>query len=338
VAASEDRGGMPGDGPCVTPAEVRAAAVRVAPHVRRTPLVESAWLSESAGADVRLKLESLQVTHSFKARGAVNAVQKHVERAALMGRPPAPLVTASAGNHGRALAFAAERAGVPLVVFTPRQAPRAKLEPIVRHGAELHAVADGYEEAEALALRHGERSGATFVSPYNHPDVIAGAGTVALEVFDDWPGVECVVVPVGGGGLASGVGVAALGSPWRVRVIGAEAARSPAFSASLAAGCITVVDVGPTIADGLAGNMEPASITFGLVRDCVERVVPVAEDAIERAVAGLAHVEHLIVEGAGATAVAGLLQGLSLEGRRVAVIVSGSNIDVARLSAIIGRA
>ena len=312
--------------------DVFAARRRIAPYLRPTPLHPSSWLSAVAGAEVRLKLESLQVTHSFKVRGALNAAAAHLERLAGDAALARPLVTASAGNHGRALAFAAERFGLPLVVYTPKDAPRAKLDHIAAHGADLRAVAATYEDSERLAKACAAAEGLTYISPYSHPDVIAGAATVALEMLEDWPEVETIVVPVGGGGLISGVAFAAKALSARVEVIGVETECSPAFHTSLAAGAITEVEVRPTIADGLAGNMDPETITFDFVRRYVDRVVLAPERAIEDAVRELVTREHLIAEGAGATAVAALVHGVRAAGRHVAVVVSGSNIDAARLA------
>ena len=310
---------------------------RIAPWIRRTPLIPSPWLSGLAGAPVRLKLESLQVTNSFKARGAMNAAVALLEGSAVGDVGPRRLVTASAGNHGRALAWAAEQLGLRVVVFTPRDAPRAKLDHIAAHGADLRAVAATYEDSERLAKACAAAEGLTYISPYSHPDVIAGAATVAIEILEDWPEVDAIVVPVGGGGLISGVAFAAKALSERVEVIGVETERSPAFHTSLAAGAITEVEVRPTIADGLAGNMDPETITFDLVRRYVDRVVLAPERAIEDAVRELVTREHLIAEGAGATAVAALVHGVRAAGRHAAVVVSGSNIDAARLADLLAR-
>jgi threonine dehydratase len=322
----------------MTLADVLAARRRIDPFIRRTPLIHSAWLSSLTGASVRLKLESLQVTNSFKARGAINAAAARLERAPDLVDRSEPLVTASAGNHGRALAFAAERLGLRLIVFTRRQAPRAKLDHIARHGADLRAVADTYEDAERLAKQFAAAERLTYVSPYSHPDVIAGAATVALEILEDWPEVEAMVVPVGGGGLVSGIGLAAKAMSEGIEIVGVEAESSPAFHTSLAAGRIVQVQVKPTIADGLAGNMDPETITFDCVRRWVDRVVLAPERAIEDAVRSLAADEHLIAEGAGAVGVAALASGLRLKGRHVAVVVSGSNIDRAQLVRLLADA
>ena len=232
------------------------------------------------------------------------------------------------------MAYAAERMGLQLVVFTPADAPRAKLDHITRHGADLRAIAPTYEDAERLAKAFAAQERVTYISPYSHPDVIAGAATVALEIIEEWPSVEAIVVPVGGGGLISGIAVVAKAVSPRIEVIGVEAEASPAFHTSLAAGRISVVDVKPTIADGLAGNMDAETITFDYVRRLVDRVVLASERSIEDAVRSLVTHEHLIAEGAGATGVAGLMSGLRPKGLNVAVVVSGSNIDQARLAGL----
>jgi threonine dehydratase len=314
--------------------EVYRARQRASPFVRRTPLVPSPWLTGACGADVHLKLESLQVTHSFKIRGALNAIASVTASAG----PDAAVVTASAGNHGVALAYAAKVARVPVTIFTPASAPATKLEAIARHGATLHAVAADYDDAERMALAFSAEHGATYVSAYNHPDVIAGAGTVGLEVIEQLPDVDMILVPVGGGGLLSGVALAAKGVRPGVRMIGVEAANNPVLARSLAAGMITHVDVLPTIADGLSGNLEPGSITFEMVRDLVDDMVAVSEDELRAAIRGLAAHEHVIAEGAGVPAVAALMSGrVDLTGRRTVAVVSGANIDVALLANVLGE-
>ena len=186
------------------PADVAASRRRINGRIRRTPLVRSDWLSDAASGDVYLKLESLQVTNSFKARGALNAVLSLVERMS-PGDPSPQIVTASAGNHGRALAWACEIAGLRPVVFTPCHAPDAKLSAIRRHGADLRADAADYEDAERTAKRFAAETGGYFISAYSHPDLLAGIGTIAVEILEELPNVSRVLVPVGGGGLIAGL-------------------------------------------------------------------------------------------------------------------------------------
>lgn len=292
----------------------------------RTPLRASPWLSSLAHADVRLKLEVLQPTFSFKIRGAFNAVLALVER----GRDLPPLVTASAGNHGRALAHAARAAGMSLTVYAPRDAPRSKLDAIRAAGATLELCAD-YDAAERRAKEHGETGAALFISPYSHPDVIAGAGTVGAEILDDWPDADVIVVPIGGGGLISGIAIAAAAHV-TTAVAGVEVEASTPFAQSLAAGRIVTIDVKPTLADGLAGNLDPDSVTFAIVKNLVRTMAVVGEGSLRDAIAGSIAEERLVVEGAGAAGIAAVLsKALDLRGRRVAVVVSGGNIDSEKL-------
>ncbi|HEV3056712.1 MAG TPA: threonine/serine dehydratase [Vicinamibacterales bacterium] len=306
---------------------------RIAPHVRRTPLVDSAWLSDIAGVRVGLKLESLQISNSFKSRGAFNAVLARMERG---HDAAAQLVTASAGNHGRALAGAAAAFGLPLSVFTPLNAPASKLDMIRRLGATLHAEARDYDEAERMAKAYAASTGAVFISPYSDEDIVAGAATIALELFEDAPDLETIVVPIGGGGLISGVAEASKSINPACRVIGVEAAASCAFQTSLRAGHLVEIVPGPTLADGLAGNPDPDTITFGMIQRFVDDIATVTEDDITQAIVGLVESEHLIVEGAGAVGVAALLTGRALSrSGRMAVVLSGSNIDGVRLARLL---
>lgn len=243
------------------------------------------------------------------------------------------LVTASAGNHGRALAHAARLAGLPLTVYASAQAPRVKLDAMRAEGADVRLCRD-YDEAEQRAKAHVD--GATFISPYAHPDVIAGAGTVGLEILEDWPDVETIVVAVGGGGLIGGIATAGRAISPGVRIVGAEAEASSPFTASLDAGRIVAIDVKPTLADGLAGNLDPDTPTFEMVRRLVDRIVRVPEPVLRSAVVGVVRHERLVAEGAGAAGVAALLCG-ELEWRgRIAVVLSGANIDADVLAALIG--
>lgn len=302
--------------------DIDQAAERLAGLAWRTPFVPSAWLSDVTGADVWLKLESVQETGSFKVRGAANAVA--LVRAT---RPDVTLVTtASAGNHGVALAYAGARLGVGVRVHLPATAPAVKRDGLRRHGAKI-VLAPTYDGAEAAA-QADRASGAVFISAYSDPAVIAGAGTAALEMLQDQPDLDLIVAPVGGGGLVSGTAI--LARSWRhaCDVVGVEAAASPVFTSALASGRVVKVAVGPTLADGLAGNMEPDSITFSIVRDLVREIVAVDETEIGSAMRGLALREHLLCEGAAATAVAGLVaRGREWAGRRIGVVLSGRNVD-----------
>lgn len=312
--------------------DILRARKRIAPFVRRTPLIRSIWLSDLAGADVFLKIESLQLSHSFKSRGAFNAVIARRER----GAGDTQLVTASAGNHGRALAAAAETFGLPLIVFTPTDAPQTKLAAIRRHNADLRAVGRDYDDAERQAKAYAAESGAAFISPYNDADVVAGAGTVALEIFEDLSGIDALVIPIGGGGLISGMATVAKAIAPACTTVGVEAEASCAFQTSVRAGRLVEIVPGPTLADGLGGNPDPETITFAFIRRLVDRIVTVGEPDLAGAIVGLVESEHLVAEGAGAAATAALVgRRIDITGKRVVVLLSGGNIDRGRLAMLL---
>lgn len=275
-----------------------------------------------------LKLETLQPTFSYKIRGAVNAVLRFQES---HGR--GPLVTASAGNHGRALAYAAAQAGIQLTVYVPAGAPRSKLDAIRALGCEMVPCAS-YDEAEERARAHAASGRALFISPYSHPDVIAGAGTVGLEIVDERPDVAAIAAAIGGGGLTSGVAIAAAARD--VTVIACEAEASQPFTQGRAAGRIVTVPVRETLADGLAGNLDPATITFEIVQRLVPQIVLVSEAEIRAAMRGVVERERLVAEGAAAVAVAAVLSRRLVVARGpIAVILSGANVDRQVLKAVL---
>jgi threonine dehydratase len=321
----------------VTSHDVFLAQKRLRGRVRRTPLVHSGWLSRATGAEVWLKLESLQVSHAFKVRGAFNAVAHLMERQPHgAGGPPPTVVTASAGNHGMALAWAAQEAGLRAVVFTPRDAAATKLEAIRRYGADLRAVADNYDDAERMALALAADEEALFVSPYDHPDIIAGGGTVGLEILDELPQVDVVVTPVGGGGLISGIATVFSAVAPATRIVGVEAALNPAFRVAVEHGRVTEIPVFPSIADGLGGNVHPETMTFGIIARHVTELTQATESELRDGIRQLLAHEHLVAEGAGIAAVAAALAGRGVRpGETAAIVVSGANIDVTRLGEIL---
>src|SRR4051794_38542132 len=275
---------------------VLRARRRIGPYVHRTPLMHSAWLSGLSAAQVFLKPESLQRSSSFKARGAFNAVIARLERR----DPPARLVTASAGNHGRGLAAAAKAFSLPLVVFTPADAPKSKLDAIRRDGADLRPDGRDYDDAERMAKAFAKETGAEFISPYSDEDVIAGAATVALEMFEDDPALDTLLVPIGGGGLISGIaGVAKAINPG-CEVVGVELDVSNAFQQSVRAGRLVEIVAGSSLADGLGGNPDPETITFAYIQRLVDRIVTVSEADLAAAIVGPLGGGDPVSEGAGA--------------------------------------
>jgi threonine dehydratase len=305
--------------------DIHAAADRIKRTAWRTPLILSPWLSETAGATVWLKLETVQATGSYKIRGATNALAR-----LKAARPDVTVVTtASAGNHGQGVALAAFVLGMRARVHIPATAAETKKRAMVRLGAELIEAPD-YDAAEARALEEAGagRNNVVYVPAYNDADVIAGAGTVALEMLDERPEIDTLIAPIGGGGLLSGTAIVARARVRSGLVIGTEAAASPAFTAALAAGRPVTIEVHDTLADGLAGNMEQDTQTFAIVRDLVDRVIQIDEPAIAQAMRDLILKERLVAEGASATAIAAISGGaLDLRGRHVGVILSGRNVD-----------
>jgi len=321
--------------PVIPLSDLRAAALRIAGAVHRTPLFGSRTLGERAGVDLGLKCESLQKTGSFKPRGALNIVLSLPEAKRARG-----LVTVSAGNHAQAVAWAARRVGAPCAVVMPDSAPRAKLEAVRGYGADVVLHADRATLFDRLYEVERER-GATFVHPFDDPVGLAGAGTVGLEIAEQAPDVEAVVVPVGGGGLMAGVASAVKQALPGCRVIAVELAAGPGLGPALAAGKPVPV---PRPADTLADGMTPpfvGAIPLDVARRCVDEIVTVTEAEIVAAMALLLTRAKLYVEGSGAAATAALLAGKVRlpKGARVVAIVSGGNIDPGRLfAAVNGRA
>jgi len=308
-------------------AAVEAARSRIAGQVWRTPLERSAWLSEWCGADVHLKLEGWQTTGSFKLRGAFNAVASMTPDERARG-----IVTASAGNHGQAVALAASRHGARAMVFVPRTAPDAKKSRIRSFGAVLDESAANYDDAEDAAMVHAARVGAMFVHAFSDDAVVAGQGTVGLEILEDLPAVRTIVVPVGGGGLIAGI--ATVAKPAGKRVIGVQSERTPNLHAALAAGRLVDCPIVPTLADGLAGRTDERSLSR--CQRLVDSVHLVAEASIGPAIHDLFHRHGVVAEGAGAVGVAALLErSIPMEGP-VAVVISGRNLDAGTFSRWLG--
>jgi threonine dehydratase len=306
----------------VTLDDVRRAADRIKTTARRTPLERSRWLSEELGADVWLKLECLQLTGSFKLRGAMAKLSQLSAEERARG-----VLTVSAGNHGLGVAYCAEALSLDARIVVPRSASPAKVAAIRRYAVTLIERGETYDEAERAARQMEMESGATFVSPYNDAEVIAGQGTVALELLEDAPDLDAIIVPVGGGGLIAGVAIAAKAIRPQIKIYGAEPVTTATMTAALAAGRIVEISEEATIADGLAGNIEPGSMTFPLIRDLVDDMLVVDEAAIRRAVARVAREDHLMIEGSAAVSIAALSDA-RLRGRRVAAIITGRNITL----------
>jgi len=307
--------------PALSRAAVVEAAARIAPHIRRTPTERSPALSQLAGREVYLKLENLQRTGAFKIRGALNALTR-LDAA----KRSAGVVTASAGNHGQGVAFAAQLIGAPVTIVLPQGVPLAKLTAIQRSGAETVLADGGYDEAHAVALQIARERGRTYVHAFDDDDVIAGQGTVALEMLEDADELDTLVVPVGGGGLIAGIALAASERKPRLRIIGVQSHSASAFAESFRAGRVTE-RAAATIADGIAVR-RPAERTLAIVRKYVDDVITVSDEAIARAIVVLLERTKMLAEGAGAAGIAAVLEANGhVGGQRVGIVVSGGNID-----------
>jgi len=312
--------------------EIERARRRLQGIVKPTPMLRSDTLERIVEAEVFLKPENLQKTGSFKIRGAYNRVVALAPEEASRG-----VIAASAGNHGQALAFAATRAGVRATIVMPRTAAIAKVDATRGYGQEVVLEGADYQEARHAAERICGRTGAIFVDAYDDPLVIAGQGTIGLEIADEVT-PDVVLVPVGGGGLLAGIAVAIKARVPGAEIVGVEAAGSPQLSASLAAGApASISRPVDTIADGLATG-RIGRLPFELIRERVRRVVTVDDFEIGEALLLMLERMKLLAEGAGAAALAGALKiNLELRGRRVVIVVSGGNIDINLLDRIIGH-
>ncbi len=330
-AAREARGAYEAmSTPDVTLDDILAAADRIAPYVHRTPIFESATLSSATGARLGLKAENLQRTGAFKARGALNAIMRLSPEQRERG-----VITLSAGNHGQGLAYAAQLFGVRCVVFMPENAVPTKVAAVRGYGAEARfapSMETVFPAMDAFRLEHGMH----YVHPFGDPDIIAGQGTAGLEIVQDSPDVEAILVCVGGGGLLAGIAVAAKALKPSVRVIGVEPEGAPAVTRSLAAGFPVTIEKITTIADGLSAPFA-APTSQRLIERYVDDVVLVTDDEIMSALRLILERTKLLVEPAGAAATAALLAGRVRlpAGSRAITTLSGGNVDFEKLKSLL---
>ena len=315
----------------VTIDDVEAAAVAIRGQVVDTPFPRAITLSEITGADVALKFESFQFTASFKERGALNRLLQIPPDAKARG-----VVAASAGNHAQGVAHHARRLGIPTTIVMPESTPFTKITRTEMLGATVVLQGEGFVDAYAAAVALAEDTGATFIPAFDDPAVIAGQGTVALEMLDARPDLEVIVVPVGGGGLISGIAVAAKARNHAIEIVGVQSESYPAMLAAL--GRTATVPGGPTVAEGIAVE-EVGALTREIVAALVDDILVVGEQAIEEAMSLYLEIEKVVVEGAGAASLAALVEhGERFRGRRCGLVVSGGNVDLRVLSSVILRA
>jgi len=317
----------------VTLSDIQAARKRIASAIYHSPCPYSLSLSRLCGCDVYCKLDHLQMTGSFKERGARNRLLLLDDAEKSRG-----VVAASAGNHALGLAYHGQLLGVPVTVVMPRWAPIIKVANARSFGANVIVHGESFHEACSRALEIADERRLTFVPAFDDAHVIAGQGTMGLEILEDVPGVEAIITPVGGGGLIAGISTVVRALAPTVRVIGVEPANAPTVHTSLARGEVTRIETLPTLADGLA-VAEMGKICFEIIRNNVEQVVLVDEAAVALSVLRLLEMEKTVVEGAGAVPLAAAMRAreLGLSGKKVVLVLCGGNIDVTLISRIIER-
>ncbi|MCK5670463.1 threonine/serine dehydratase [Candidatus Bathyarchaeota archaeon] len=310
--------------------EFYAARKRVQKWARRTPMEYSPGLSALIDGDVWLKLENHQVTGSFKIRGATNKILLLTDEDRARG-----VVTASSGNHAQGLGYAARELGVKAKVVVPEMTPQIKIDAIRRYGVELIIEGEEYMDSERLARRIEAEEGMTFVSAYNDIDLIKGQGTVGLEMVEDVPGLDVVLVPVGGGGLASGV-ASVFKQATGATVIGVQGETSPVMYECVKKGYIHDIPLRNTYAEGLHGGLEAGSVSFDICRETIDEWAILTEDDILGAIRYLLHESHMLVEGAGAVGVAAILSDpCRFTNKRVGVVISGGNLGMETLRKVV---
>ncbi len=318
----------------VTLADVEQAAVRIQNSVVRTPLVLSSTLSLHSGHPVHLKLETRQRIGAFKLRGAVNAILALDNAARQRG-----YVTASTGNHGRAVAYAARELGVPATICMSSLVPANKVEPIRALGAEIRIVGVSQDDAQEEVERLVESAGLIPIPPFDNVDVVAGQGTIGLEMIEDLPDLATVLIPLSGGGLAGGIAVAVKALRPQAHIIGISMERGAAMHAAIAAGKPVPIGEEETLADSLGGGIGLQNrVTFALCRELLDDVVLLSEEEIAAGIRHAAREEGEVVEGAGAVGIAAILAGKIQPNGPTAIIVSGANIDPKKHQDIVGAA
>ncbi len=313
--------------------DIFLAAQRIKTTICRTPLEYSQELSALVGAEVRLKMENLQLTGSFKLRGAANVLASLDAEQRRSG-----VIAPTAGNHGLGLACAGKIAGIPVTICLPQSADPMKVAAMKGYGAEVRYF-DGIEEARLAAIAAAQHSGATFVSAYDNPHMIAGGGTVALEILEDWMDAEVILVNIGGGGLAAGIATAIKAINPAVEVWGVQSEASPTFARWKEANDTVSVTLVPSVAEGISGYIEPGTMTWPIIRDYVDRVVTVSEAEIKAAMHLMLNLHRHVVEPSGIPAVAGALRyAKALRERKTVCVVTGRNISGSRYLGLLNEA
>lgn len=310
--------------------DIRAASERLKGHIERTPCRHSRTLSEITGAEVWVKFENLQFTAAYKERGALNTLLQLSDNERGRG-----VIAASAGNHSQGLAYHAARLGIPVTIVMPRSTPFVKVQQTRAHGANVVLEGDNYDASSEVAMKLQAERDLAFIHPFNDVQVMAGQGTVALEMFEDVPDLESLPIPIGGGGLIAGCATVAKSLNPKVEVIGVEPAMYPSFTAKMRG--VNGSSGGATIAEGIAVK-QVGELSYAIARPLIDDVLLIEEPHFERAVALYCNVEKTVVEGAGAASLAALLAYPNkFKGKKVGLIVTGGNIDTRLLASVLTR-
>jgi threonine dehydratase len=313
------------------PADIVLAANRIAPNIRQTVLDYSPYFSELTGANVYLKLENLQHTGSFKLRGAFNKLLSLTPEQRRAG-----CVTASSGNHGAAVAFAMKKLGVTGVIFVPKQTSPTKIDAITSSGGDVRLFGTDGLDTEIHARAYAAENDMLYLSPYNDADVIAGQGSIGVELAQQLPKLDAVFIAVGGGGLISGVGAFLKSVNPEVDIVSCQPAASAVMTESVKAGKILDLPSDATLSDGTAGGIEADTVTFDICRDMVDRYVVVTEEQIAHAMREFIDSQHMLLEGAAGVAIAGFLDvAADYKGRNVVIVICGGNISRETLRKVI---
>ncbi len=313
------------------PADIVLASNRISPNIRETPLDASPYFSELSGASVFLKLENLQYTGSFKLRGAFNKLLSLTPEQRRAG-----CVTASSGNHGAAIAYAMKKLGVTGVVFVPEQTSSTKVDAIKRAGGDVRFYGTDGLDTETHARQYARDNDMAYLSPYNDADVIAGQGSIGVELAKQLQKIDAVFIAVGGGGLISGVGAFLKSVNPAIEIVSCQPEASAVMTESVKAGEILDLSSQPTLSDGTAGGIEAGSVTFDICREVVNRYVVVSEDQIAHAMREFIDSHHMLLEGAAGVAIAGFLEVADdYKGKNVVIVICGGNISRETLKKVI---
>ncbi|MDA2649990.1 bifunctional threonine ammonia-lyase/L-serine ammonia-lyase TdcB [Bacillus cereus] len=300
-------------------------------NARKTPLVKSFYLTSKTGGEIYLKLENMQLTGSFKFRGAFNKISQLTNEEKERG-----VIACSAGNHAQGVALSSHLLGIKSKIVMPTSAPQAKVDATRGYGSEVILYGDTFDDAKAKCEEIIKETGETYLHPYDDVEVMAGQGTIGLDILDDMWDVDTVIVPIGGGGIISGIAVALKSFNPSINIIGVQADNVHGMKASYDAGRILEHYQAPTIADGCAVKI-PGNLTFKIVKDLVDEIVTVSEEELEVAMKDLMQRGKAVVEGAGALATAALLAGKVdkyVQGKKVVAVISGGNVDLKRISSV----